>query len=54
MIISLSEMNNMEIKNMTDKQFDVLMNSIIQIVKDSETKEDAVEKLQNLVKGQDN
>ncbi len=39
----------MEIKNMTDKQFDVLMNSIIQIVKDSETKEEAVEKLQNLI-----
>ena len=37
-------------KNMTDKQFDVLMNSIIQIVKDSETKEEAVEKLQNLIK----
>ena len=36
---------------MTDKQFDVLMNSIIQIVKDSETKDEAVEKLQNLVKG---
>lgn len=34
---------------MTDKQFDVLMNSIIQIVKDSETKEEAVEKLQNLI-----
>lgn len=27
---------------MTDKQFDVLMNSIIQIVKDSETKDEAV------------
>ena len=40
----------MEIENMTDKQFDVLMNSIIQIVKDSETKEEAVEKLQNLIK----
>ena len=40
---------DMEIENMTDKQFDVLMNSIIQIVKDSETKEEAVEKLQNLV-----
>lgn len=34
---------------MTDKQFDVLMNSIIQIVKDSETNEEAVEKLQNLI-----
>ena len=34
---------------MIDKQFDVLMNSIIQIVKDSETKEEAVEKLQNLI-----
>lgn len=34
---------------MTDKQFDVLMNSIIQIVKDSETKEEAVEKLQNII-----
>ena len=44
----------MEFENMTDKQFDVLMNSIIQIVKDSETKEDAVEKLQNLIKGKDN
>ena len=39
---------------MTDKQFDVLMNSIIQIVKDSETKDVAVEKLQNLVKGKEN
>lgn len=39
----------MEIENMTDKQFDVLMNSIIQIVKDSETREEAVEKLQNLI-----
>jgi hypothetical protein len=39
----------MEIENMTDKQFDVLMNSIIQIVKDSETKEEAVEKLQKLI-----
>lgn len=34
---------------MTDKQFDVLMNSIIQIVKDSETKEEAVKKLQKLI-----
>ena len=42
MIISLSKGKNMEIENMTDKQFDVLMNSIIQIVKDSETKEEAV------------
>lgn len=49
MIIELSERKNMEIENMTDKQFDVLMNSIIQIVKDSETKEEAVEKLQNLI-----
>ena len=39
---------------MTDKQFDVLMNSIIQIVKDSETKEEAVEKLQNLIKDKEN
>lgn len=39
---------------MTDKQFDVLMNSIIQIVKDSGTKDVAVEKLQNLVKGKEN
>ena len=39
----------MEIEYMTDKQFDVLMNSIIQIVKDSETKEEAVEKRQNLI-----
>ena len=36
-------------ENITDKQFDVLMNSIIQIVKDSATKEEAVEKLQNLI-----
>lgn len=36
-------------EQMTDKQFDVLMNSIIQIVKDSETKEEAVEKLQSLI-----
>ena len=35
---------------MTDKQFDVLMKSIIQIVKDSATKEEAVEKLQSLIK----
>ncbi len=52
-IIGLSERETMEIKNMTDKQFDVLMNSIIQIVKDSETKEEAVDKLQNLVRGKD-
>lgn len=39
----------MEIENMTDKQFDVLMKSIIQIVKDSATKEEAVEKLQSLI-----
>lgn len=39
----------MEFENMTDKQFDVLMNSIIQIVKDSETKDEAVEKLQNII-----
>ena len=42
------ERQDME-ENMTDKQFDVLMNSIIQIVKDSATKEEAVEKLQNLI-----
>lgn len=41
-------------ENMTDKQFDVLMNSIIQIVKDSDSKDDAVEKLQNLIKEQKN
>ncbi len=39
---------------MTDKQFDVLMNSIIQIVKDSETKEEAVDKLRNLIKDKEN
>ena len=44
----------MENSNMTDKQFDVLMNSIIQIVKDSKTKEEAIEKLQNLIKGKEN
>lgn len=44
----------MEIENMTDKQFDVLMNSIIQIVKDSETKEEAVDKLRNLIKDKEN
>lgn len=41
-------------QNMTDKRFDVLMNSIIQIVKDSDSKDDAVEKLQNLIKEQKN
>lgn len=41
-------------QNLTDKQFDVLMNSIIQIVKDSDSKDDAVEKLQNLIKEQKN
>lgn len=41
-------------QNMTDKQFDVLMNSIIQFVKDSDSKDDAVEKLQNLIKEQKN
>lgn len=41
-------------QNMTDKQFDVLMNSIIKIVKDSDSKDDAVEKLQNLIKEQKN
>lgn len=45
---------DIEFENMTDKQFDVLMNSIIQIVKDSETNDEAVEKLQNLVKGKEN
>ena len=44
----------MEIKNMTDKQFYVLMNSIIQIVKDSDTKEKSVEKLFNLIKCKEN
>ena len=44
----MPERQDME-ENMTDKQFDVLMNSIIQIVKDSATKEEAVEKLQNLI-----
>ena len=44
----------MENSNMTDKQFDVLMNSIIQIVKDSETMEEAVESLQNLIKDKEN
>lgn len=39
---------------MTDKQFDVLMKSIIQIVKDSETKDEAVGKLQNLIKSKEN
>jgi hypothetical protein len=32
----------MEFENMTDKQFDVLMNSIIQIVNDSGTKDEVV------------
>lgn len=32
----------MEFENMTDKQFDVLINSIIQIVKDSETKDEVI------------
>ena len=41
-------------QNMTDKQFDDLMNSILQIVKDSDSKDDAVEKLQNLIKEQKN
>lgn len=41
-------------QNMTDKQFNVLMNSIIKIVKDSDSKDDAVEKLQNLIKEQKN
>lgn len=41
-------------QNMTDRQFDVLMSSIIQIVKDSDSKDDAVEKLQNLIKEQKN
>lgn len=36
-------------ENMTDKQFDILMKSIIQIVKDSATKEEAIEKLQNII-----
>lgn len=45
----------MEFENMTDKQFDVLMNSIIQIVKDSETKDEAVKsyKIQLKVKKTD-
>lgn len=32
----------MEFENMTDKQFDVLMNSIIQIVNDSGTNDEVV------------
>ena len=34
---------------MTDKQFDIFLKSIIQIVKDAKSKEDAVEKLQILL-----
>lgn len=33
MIIDLLERKNIEIENITDKQLDVLMNSILQIVK---------------------
>ena len=36
-------------EQMTDKQFDFIMKSVLQIVKDSESKEDAVEKLQRLI-----
>lgn len=54
MIIVLSERKRYGVRKYDDKQFDVLMNSIIQIVKDSETKDEAVEKLQNLVKGKEN
>lgn len=57
MIIDLSERKRYGVRKydrQTNKQFDVLMNSIIQIVKDSETKDEAVEKLQNLVKGKEN
>lgn len=34
---------------MTDKQFDFIMKSVLQIVKDSATKDEAVEKLQKLI-----
>ena len=54
MIIVLSERKRYGVRKYERQQFDVLMNSIIQIVKDSETKDEAVEKLQNLVKGKEN
>lgn len=36
-------------EQMTDKQFDFIMKSVLQIVKDSKSKDEAVEKLQKLI-----
>lgn len=49
-----SERKRYGVRKYNRQTFDVLMNSIIQIVKDSETKDEAVEKLHNLVKGKEN
>lgn len=54
MIIDLSERKRYGVRKYDRQTIYVLMNSIIQIVKDSETKDEAVEKLQNLVKGKEN
>ena len=49
MIIDLTERTNMEIKNMTDNEFQNLMDEVLRIVKDSESKDKTVEKLQGLI-----
>ena len=39
---------------MTDNEFQNLMDEVLRIVKESDSKDEAVEKLQNLVKGKEN
>ena len=40
-------MNN---ENMTDKQMTTILKMIIQIIKDSDSKEDAIKKIEELIK----
>lgn len=41
-------MKKME-ENMTDKQLETILKMIVQIIKDSETKEDAAQKIEALI-----
>ena len=45
-------MNNEEINNegMTDEQFNFVLKLIVQLIKGSESKEDAVKKIEELIK----
>lgn len=45
-------MNNEGINNegMTDEQFNFVLKLIVQLIKDSESKEDAVKKIEELIK----